>query len=342
MADPPDLRGAAVDRSTAIDLAREADFRMGSALVRPALCEVLSAGQTIALQPRVMQVLVALARADGEVVSRDDLLASCWGGLAIGDDAINRCIGRLRRLSEDEAPGAFTIGTLPRIGYRLTPAGGQARPSAPAPAAMKQRTWTRPAWAAAGLIAATCLGAGVWLALGRPGWPGVGQAVSGEPSMRSLAVLPIQNLTGDPSFDVPVDRLTEDVTYVLGRGGYLIVAPRNAAFAWKGKPVDERQIGRALNVRTIVIASLRESPPGYRVSYQIVDAVSGRVMDAGDRGWAASTDGSPPEGQMARARWRCRCSTSSRQRCGADGVVTNSRSPLTTATGRTCSREPRR
>ena len=57
---------------------------------------------TIRLQPRVMQVLVARARAGGEVVSRDELLASCWGGLAIGDDAINRCIGRLRRLSEAE------------------------------------------------------------------------------------------------------------------------------------------------------------------------------------------------------------------------------------------------
>ena len=54
--------------------------------------------------------------------------ASCWGGLAIGDDAINRCIGRLRRLSEEEAPGAFTIGTLPRIGYRLSQVADRASP----------------------------------------------------------------------------------------------------------------------------------------------------------------------------------------------------------------------
>jgi adenylate cyclase len=116
------------ERSAPIDLARESDLSLGSALVRPALSEVVVASQTIRLQPRVMQVLVALARADGEVVSRDELLASCWGGLAIGDDAINRCIGRLRRLSEDEAPGAFTIGTLPRIGYRLSQAAGHASP----------------------------------------------------------------------------------------------------------------------------------------------------------------------------------------------------------------------
>jgi adenylate cyclase len=133
MTDLDGLKGA--DRSAPIDLAREADLRLGSALVRPSLSEVVAASQTIRLQPRVMQVLVALARADGEVVSRDELLASCWGGLAIGDDAINRCIGRLRRLSEEEAPGAFTIGTLPRIGYRLSPAADRASPP-PAQAAV--------------------------------------------------------------------------------------------------------------------------------------------------------------------------------------------------------------
>jgi len=128
MTDLADLKGGSADRAAPIDLAREADLRLGSALVRPSLSEVVAAGQTIRLQPRVMQVLVALARANGDVVSRDELLASCWGGLAIGDDAINRCIGRLRRLSEDEAPGAFTIGTLPRIGYRLSPVVDHASP----------------------------------------------------------------------------------------------------------------------------------------------------------------------------------------------------------------------
>ena len=128
MTDLADAKGGSADRSAPMDLAREADLRLGPALVRPSLSEVVAAGRTIRLQPRVMQVLVVLARADGEVVSRDELLARCWGGLAIGDDAINRCIGRLRRLSEEEAPGAFTIGTLPRIGYRLSPVAARASP----------------------------------------------------------------------------------------------------------------------------------------------------------------------------------------------------------------------
>jgi Tol biopolymer transport system component/DNA-binding winged helix-turn-helix (wHTH) protein len=103
-----------------IDLAREPDFNLGEARIRPSACEVLVGGRRVRLQPRVMQVLVALARADGEVVSREALVESCWNGLAVGEDSLNRSIQSLRRLVEIEA-GAFTIETVSKVGYRLTP-----------------------------------------------------------------------------------------------------------------------------------------------------------------------------------------------------------------------------
>jgi TolB-like protein len=103
-----------------IDVAREPSFDLGAASIRPASCEVAAAGKSIRLQPRVMQVLVALARTGGELVTRDSLVESCWDGVAVSDDAINRCIQRLRRLAEHEAPRAFVIETVPRVGYRLT------------------------------------------------------------------------------------------------------------------------------------------------------------------------------------------------------------------------------
>ena len=118
-----------------IDLAREADFVLGQAHVVPSAQEVEAGGARIKLQPRVMQVLVALARAKGELVSRDTLVTSCWAGLAVGEDAINRCIQRLRRLAETEAPGAYAIETLPRIGYRLTSGGANGAGASNAPAA---------------------------------------------------------------------------------------------------------------------------------------------------------------------------------------------------------------
>ena len=119
------------------------------------------------------------------------------------------------------------------------------------------------------------------------------------PPMRSIALLPIQNLTGDPSLDTAADKLTEDAMYVLGRSGQIHVATRNAVFALKGKPVDERRLGKELNVRHVAIASLRKSESHYRVSFQIVDTTSGQIVSSQDIGADAAPDGSLPEHRLA-------------------------------------------
>ena len=126
---------AAIALGRRIDLAREADFIVGGARIRPTACEVVAGGQCIRLQPRVMQVLVALARAGGQPVSREGLISVCWGDVTVGEDALNRCVQRLRHLAKGDTGGAFTIETIPRIGYRLTadPAvDREAGPAAPA------------------------------------------------------------------------------------------------------------------------------------------------------------------------------------------------------------------
>ena len=104
-------------RSGPIDLSREPDFVLGPLEISPSTREVIRDGQRESLEPKAMQVLVALHRAGGRVVSRDDLIARCWEGRIVGEDAINRVIWRLRRLSEDGV--LFTIDTIPKVGYRL-------------------------------------------------------------------------------------------------------------------------------------------------------------------------------------------------------------------------------
>ena len=105
-----------------VDLAREPAFRLASLDVRPATREVLGrAGSRRVLEPRVMQVLVALARRRGEVVSRDELIDACWRGRAVGDDAVNRCVAALRRLAQ--VFGGPVIETIARVGYRLDETG---------------------------------------------------------------------------------------------------------------------------------------------------------------------------------------------------------------------------
>ncbi len=91
----------------AIDLAHTADFNLGDAWVRPSRRQLTKAdGKTEIVQPKVMQVLVALARARGEIVTRDELT---WEGRIVGEDAINRVISQLRRLATDFGEGSFSI-----------------------------------------------------------------------------------------------------------------------------------------------------------------------------------------------------------------------------------------
>jgi DNA-binding winged helix-turn-helix (wHTH) protein len=145
--------------SAPIRLAREADFRLGAMTIRPSLCEVLVRGGRQRLEPRVMQVLVALARMEDQVVSRDTLIERCWAGRIVGEDAINRCIGRLRRLART-FEGGFAIETVARVGYRLNAAEAGAPLQAPRPSA---DVWSlRGAFAL--VAAALAIGAGAVLA----------------------------------------------------------------------------------------------------------------------------------------------------------------------------------
>ncbi|BCW88002.1 hypothetical protein sos41_11390 [Alphaproteobacteria bacterium SO-S41] len=99
-------------------LAREGAFTLGTLRIDPPLREVMGADRCESLEPRVMQVLVALHRARGAIVTRDELTMSCWGGRVVGEDAINRALGRLRRLAQQS--DAFQLETIRKVGYRLT------------------------------------------------------------------------------------------------------------------------------------------------------------------------------------------------------------------------------
>src|SRR6185369_9882336 len=97
-------------------LAQEKAFRLADTQVRPAALEVEFAAETTSVEPRVMQVLVALGRAAGEPVSREALIDTCWGGRVVTDGALNRSVAQLRKALRD--PG-IQVETIPKVGYRL-------------------------------------------------------------------------------------------------------------------------------------------------------------------------------------------------------------------------------
>jgi len=93
------------------------DFRLGCLTVHPLSNEVETQAGVERLEPRVMQVLALLSQKSGEVVTRSQLVDCCWAGRVVGDDAIQRCVARLRRLGETH--GGFEIDTITCVGYRL-------------------------------------------------------------------------------------------------------------------------------------------------------------------------------------------------------------------------------
>ncbi len=116
-------------------LAQEADFKIGALRVSPSRLEIRAGDKQETTQPRVMQVFVTMAGARGAVVSRDELIGRCWSGRIVGEDAISRCVAKVRELANLATPPAFEIETIPRVGYRLKPAATETASARPLPTA---------------------------------------------------------------------------------------------------------------------------------------------------------------------------------------------------------------
>lgn len=133
---------------------------MGIARIRPSLRMVEGPSGTAKGEPRVIQVLVALADARGAVLSRGDLLRLCWEGRVVGDDAINRAIAEVRRIAS--AVGAdFEVETVPRVGYRLTGIDWESEPRTQEATALALAPVSRRKFVIGGIAALTALSGSV-------------------------------------------------------------------------------------------------------------------------------------------------------------------------------------
>jgi DNA-binding winged helix-turn-helix (wHTH) protein/Tol biopolymer transport system component len=115
------------------------DFRLGEWLVRPSLATIERGAEAVHVTPRSMAVLVYLADARGEVVSRNDILDAVWPGMSVTPDALSQCVVELRKAFHDDPKQPAVIQTIPKLGLRLllavTPVGAVAveQPAVPAP-----------------------------------------------------------------------------------------------------------------------------------------------------------------------------------------------------------------
>jgi TolB-like protein/class 3 adenylate cyclase len=109
------------------------------------------------------------------------------------------------------------------------------------------------------------------------------------PDKPSIAVLPFQNMSGDPEQEYFADGIVEDIITALSRFKSLFVIARNSSFAYKGKSPDVRQVGRDLGVRYVLEGSVRRAGSRLRITAQLIDAQSGA------HAWADRFEGSPAD-----------------------------------------------
>ncbi len=105
------------------------------------------------------------------------------------------------------------------------------------------------------------------------------------PDRPSIAVLPFQNMSGDPEQDYFADGIVEDIITALSRNHWLFVIARNSCFTYKGRAVDVKQIGRELGVRYVLEGSVRKAADRMRITGQLIDAATGAHL------WADRFDG---------------------------------------------------
>lgn len=220
------------------------DFRVGAWLVQPSLNTICHNGAVVRLEPKLMEVLVCLARHPGEAVTKEKLLEEVWQDTFVTEDVLKHSISALRRTFEDDARDPHVIQTIPKRGYRLlAPVEWANASKAKAPSAGEQSA--RPATIIADL------------------------------PQDSIAVLPFANMSGDQESEFFADGMTEEIINALAQVKRLRVVARTSSFSFKGKHVDLRTIGEQLSVRTVLEGSVRRVGEQLRVTVQLVNVADG-------------------------------------------------------------------
>jgi TolB-like protein/DNA-binding winged helix-turn-helix (wHTH) protein len=279
-------RRMTVSMATADDAqtAGSGELRVGEWVVDSDHNELRRGAERVRLEPKVIEVLVHLARHAGHVVGREELLAAVWPGVIVGDDALTQAIIKLRKALGDDAHKPTYIETISKRGYRLIAPVSQSNPTA-APAIEKRSRWGRKRIlpiVAAGIVA-VAIGAvlvfpEIARVVGMP-WPialdKTGVSTGGHPT---IAVLPLSNLSGDAKRDYFSDGITEDIINALGRYSGVRVIARSSVDAYKDRAATPQVIARELGARYIVRGSVRQADAKLRVAVELSDAQKGVLL----------------------------------------------------------------
>jgi TolB-like protein/DNA-binding winged helix-turn-helix (wHTH) protein/Flp pilus assembly protein TadD len=264
----------------------EADLRTGQLSKR---------GKRLTLQEQPFRLLLILLEKPGELVTREELHRQLWPQTTIDfDHGLNKAVSKIREALGDSVENPRFVETVARRGYRfladVTAVDEHQRLIEPArevipadaqlpagPHAFVSLLSSRSALRLPILVSALVLAAlAAWALYPSP---------HDERPIRSLAVLPLENLSGDPAQEYFADGMTEELITDLGQIGTLRVISRTSAMMYKGarKPVAE--IGRQLDVDAVIEGSVMRSGERVRITAQLIDVAADKHM------WAQSYEG---------------------------------------------------
>jgi TolB-like protein/DNA-binding winged helix-turn-helix (wHTH) protein/Tfp pilus assembly protein PilF len=226
----------------------------------------------VSLTPKAFDTLLELLENSGHILEKDELLKRVWPDTFVEEGTLVQNISTLRKVLGEAPDGSAYIETIPRRGYRfagvvrkinLEPVSEEK--IQPIPEAVRERAGRRN-WIVALALAAVSLGA-FFLARERI-WPRPDPA----PKKIMLAVLPFENLSGDPQQEYFSSGLTEEMITQLGdlEPNRLGVIARTSAMQYKGAKKDTRGIGRELGVDYILEGSVRREGERVRITAQLI------------------------------------------------------------------------
>jgi TolB-like protein/DNA-binding winged helix-turn-helix (wHTH) protein len=218
-----------------------------------------AAGREMPLRAQSFAVLRHLVANAGRIVTKDELFAAVWKGVAVTDDSLVQCVRDIRQALGDEAQAV--LKTVPRRGYRLDLP--PAAVAAPGPGRRASR------WPA--VLAGAAFGA-LAVVVAATAWREPAAEADGLPS---IAVLPFDDMSAAQDIGYLGDGLAEDVISMLARSPDVMVIARNSSFAYGGAPVDVRQVGEELGVDYVLEGSVRREGAALRVVAQLNDAETG-------------------------------------------------------------------
>jgi TolB-like protein/DNA-binding winged helix-turn-helix (wHTH) protein/Tfp pilus assembly protein PilF len=270
-------------------------FRVGDLIVDTSRASVSRAGIEIPLPKLSFDLLVACIEAAPAIISIDELMSRVWPGLVVSPETVSQRVKLLRDALGDDPKSPRYIAGVRLRGYRLV---ASTEPISVASAAVEQaqvaeRTQQQRRLFGSRAIAFACLA--LIAALGLALWyatrdvPTVRSPAASASPLRSIAVLPFENLSTVADGEILAFGIPEAILHQLASVPELLVIARTSSFAFDGANEDVREVGRKLNARFLLEGSVQRDAQRLRITAQLVDSQTGAHV------WSMRFDRTPPD-----------------------------------------------